>query len=295
MTKKVIEGVFTPMVTPFRDERIIFHGIAGNVEKMNESRLAGYFVLGTNGEYKSLSVPERFAVLKTVLNYRAKDKKIMAGMGFESVSETIENTLRAVDMGVDMVSLLMPHFFAKKITAEIQAAYILEVADASPVPVVLYNNPSVAANVTIRPETLNLVKDHPNVIGIKDSSSETWRENLAAAKDSLCVLSGSANYFYDLMKNGGSGGVLSLANVFPKACADLYVYIREGKIAEADALNEKLVKLNKEVSGTYGVAGVKAAMDITGLSGGVPRRPLKGLTADQVKSLTQIMKSAGLE
>jgi 4-hydroxy-2-oxoglutarate aldolase len=163
------------------------------------------------------------------------------------------------------------------------------------VPVVLYNNPSVAANVTIRPETLNLVKDHPNLIGIKDSSGETWKDNLAAAKGSLCVLAGSANYFYDLMKNGGSGGVLSLANVFPKACANLYTCMKQGKTAEAEALNEKLVKLNKEVSGAYGVAGVKAAMDIAGLSGGLPRRPLKGLAADQIKSLEQVIKNSGLE
>jgi 4-hydroxy-2-oxoglutarate aldolase len=295
MTKKTIEGMFTPMVTPFRNDRIVFHGIAANVEKMNESGLTGYFVLGTNGEYKSLSVPERTAVLKTVLDFRAGDKKIMAGVGFESVSETIENILRAADMGVDMVSLLMPHFFAKKMSAEIQAAYILEAADASPVPVVLYNNPSVAAGVTIGPQTINLVKDHPNVIGIKDSSGETWKDNLAAAKGSMRVLAGSANYFYDLMKSGGAGGVLSLANVFPRACANLYAYIKEGKSAEADALNEKLVRLNKEVSGAYGVAGVKAAMDIAGLSGGLPRRPLKGLAADQLESLKGIIKNAGLE
>ena len=295
MAKKTIEGVFTPMVTPFVNDRIVFHGLAGNVEKMNDSGLAGYFVLGTNGEYKAMSVPERFAVLKTVLQYRTPDKIIMAGMGFESTCETIENILRAADMGVDMVSLLMPHFFAKKITADIQAAYILEVADASPVPVVLYNNPSVAAGVTIRPDTIRLVKDHPNVIGVKDSSSETWKENLPEAKGSMCVLAGSADYFYELLKAGGTGGVLSLANVFPKACADLYSYFKQGKIKEADALNERLGKLYKQVSGAYGVAGVKAAMDAGNFCGGTPRRPLKGLTAEQTAALGELIKGAGLE
>ena len=62
--KKEVHGVFTPMVTPFKEDRVLFHGLIANVEKMNETALAGYFVLGTNGEYKSLSVTERLAVLK---------------------------------------------------------------------------------------------------------------------------------------------------------------------------------------------------------------------------------------
>jgi 4-hydroxy-2-oxoglutarate aldolase len=264
---------------------VLFHGLIANVEKMNGTALAGYFVLGTNGEYKSLSVAERFAVLRAVVQSRAKDKVVMAGMGFESTQETIAMTLRAADEGADMVSLLMPHFFAKKMTPEVLAGYVIAVADASPLPVLLYNNPSVAAGVTIKADLVNLVKDHPNVIGIKDSSSETYKQNLDAAKDRLCVLAGTANYFLDLLKNGGTGGVLSLANVFPDACAKLYTLFREGKIQEADELNGALIELNHKVSGAFGVAGVKAAMDLSGFCGGVPRKPLLPLTGEQFETL----------
>jgi 4-hydroxy-2-oxoglutarate aldolase len=283
--KKELSGVFAPMVTPFRDDRVWFEGLIDNVGKMNDTGLTGYFVLGTNGEYKSLSVAERFEVLRTVVKHRAKDKVVMAGMGFESTKETIEMTLRAAEEGADMVSLLMPHFFAKKMTPEALAGYITAVADASPAPVVLYNNPSVAAGVTIRADLIDLVKDHPNVIGIKDSSSETYRSNLEAAGEKMCVLAGSAGYFLDLLKLGGTGGVLSLANVFPDACARLYTLFREGKAQEAEALNGSLVGLNKEVSGSFGVAGVKAAMDLCGFCGGVPRRPLPPLTGEQMETL----------
>jgi 4-hydroxy-2-oxoglutarate aldolase len=137
--KKELSGVITPMVTPFKDDRVVFHGLIANVEKMNATGLAGYFVLGTNGEYKTLSLEERFLVLQTVVKYRAKDKVVMAGMGFESTKETIDMTLRAAGEGADLVSLLMPHFFAKKMTADLLAGYITAVADASPIPVVLYN------------------------------------------------------------------------------------------------------------------------------------------------------------
>lgn len=285
--KKKVDGVFAPMVTPFRDDRVLFHGLIDNVEKMNGTSLAGYFVLGTNGEYKSLSVPERFAVLKAVVQSRAKEKVVMAGMGFESTQETIAMTLRAADEGADMVSLLMPHFFAKKMTPEVLAGYVIAVADASPLPVLLYNNPSVAAGVTIKADLINLVKDHPNVIGIKDSSSETYRQNLDAAKGKLCVLAGTANYFLDLLKNGGTGGVLSLANVFPDACAKLYTLFRQGKMQEAEELNGSLIELNHKVSGAFGVAGVKAAMDLSGFCGGVPRKPLLPLNREQLETLKQ--------
>jgi 4-hydroxy-2-oxoglutarate aldolase len=283
--KRELSGVLTPMVTPFKNDRVLFHGLIANVEKMNETGLAGYFVLGTNGEYKSLSVDERFQVLRTVVKYRAKGKGVMAGMGFESTKETIDMVLRAADEGADMASLLMPHFFAKKMTPEALAGYITDVADASPIPVVLYNNPSVASAVTIRADLIDRVKDHPNVIGIKDSSSETYRQNLEAAKGKMCVLAGTANYFLDLLKAGGSGGVLSLANVFPDACAKLYTLFREGKMQEAEALNTSLIALNKEVSGSFGVAGVKAAMDLCGFCGGDPRKPLLPLAAEQLATL----------
>ncbi len=289
--KRTIEGVFAPMTTPFANDRIVYHGLAENVEKMNHSGLTGYFVLGTNGEYKSMSVAERFLVLKTVIRHSARDKLIMAGMGFESTFETIENILRAADLGVDMVSLLMPHFFAKKMTPEAMAGYITEVADASPLPVLLYNNPSVASGVTIKADTIKLVKDHPNVIGIKDSSKDTYRENMEAAKGSMCVLAGSANYFLDLLANGGTGGVLSLANVFPEECAKLYKLFKEGRTKQAEELNATLVTLNKEVSGSFGVAGVKAAMDLCGYCGGTPRRPLSGLDAAQLDSLKSIVSA----
>ena len=292
--KKKITGVYAPMVIPFANDRIVFHGLAANVEKMNSSALAGYFVLGTNGEYKSLSVPERFSVLKTVIAHSAGDKMIMAGMGFESTHETIENVLLAADLGAASVSLLMPHFFAKRMSPAVMASYIVEVADASPIPVVLYNNPAVAAGVTIRADTIGLVKDHPNVIGIKDSSKETYRENLEAAGDAMCVLAGSANYFMDLMKNGGAGGVLSLANIFPEACGKLYQLIKAGKTKEAEELDAILVNLNHAVSGSYGVAGVKAAMDFRGFAGGVPRRPLPGLTPEQHESLKKIVDGVKL-
>ncbi len=292
-SRSKLSGVFVPMVTPFRNDEILYTGIRQNIEKWNTTGLRGYFVLGTNGEYKSLSVKERFRVLDTVVRYSAKDKVIMAGCGAESTRETLDLVREAAYRGASMASLLMPSFFAKSIDEDVMVRFITEVADQAPIPVVLYNNPAVAAGVTITYNVLQRVKDHPHVMGIKDSSRDTYKENLKAASDTFFVLAGSANYFLDLLENGGTGGVLSLANVFPDACVSLYRAFNEGRKDEARRINETLVALNKAVSGTFGVAGVKAAMDLAGFVGGTPRRPLKELTETQKESLRNTLKELG--
>jgi len=287
-----LSGVFAPMTTPFRDERIDEKGLIANVEKMNATGLLGYFVLGTNGEYKALTIDERWKVLRTVVKRRGRDKVVMAGCGAESTYETLELVRKAAGLGAEMVSLLMPSFFAKKMTVEVMERYVREVADVSPVPMLLYNNPSVAGGVTIRLELLQRLAGHPRVVAIKDSSKDTWRDNLAAASGTFFVLAGSAAYFLDLLKAGGVGGVLSLANVFPAECASLHRDYVEGKQAETERLNATLVELNSKVSGSFGVAGVKAAMDLRGFCGGEPRRPHVGLKAEEREQIRTALETS---
>ena len=133
--REQLSGVFTPMVTPFKNDEILYDGIVENVKKMNQTGLRGYFVLGTNGEFKSLSVEERLKVLQTVVDNAAPDKVVMAGTAAESTKETIDITKEAAKIGAKSVSLLMPHFFRKYMDDDALTDYIVKVADASPVPV----------------------------------------------------------------------------------------------------------------------------------------------------------------
>ncbi len=292
--KSMLKGVYSPMCTPFIDDEIDFKGLEKNIEKMNPSGLRGYFVLGTNGEYKTLSEDEQFKIVEVFVKKAAKDKVVMAGTGAESTRETIRLTKKAADYGVKMASLLMPYFFAKKITDEVMIRHVIDVADKSPIPVVLYNNPSVSAGVTISTKVLDAVAKHPNVAGIKDSGKDTWIANVAYDAPDFSVLAGSAGYFYDLIEKGGTGGVLSLANVIPDVCAKLYGYCVAGKKDEATKLKDMIESLNKKISGSYGVAGVKAAMDLVGFAGGTPRRPLFGLTPQEKAGLEKDIKESGL-
>lgn len=292
--REQLAGVFTPMVTPFQNDEILYDGIVRNVEKMNRTGLRGYFVLGTNGEFKSLSVEERLKVLKTVVDHAAPDKVIMAGTAAESTKETIEITQEAAKIGAQSVSLLMPNFFRKYMDDDALTGYITKVADASPVPVLLYNNPSVAADVLISPEVIRRVSAHPNVIGMKDSSKGNFRSYLEAAKgQDFYLLAGSAGFFLDLLEAGGVGGVLSLANIFPDDCVKLYEAFKAGNLEEAKALNTRLVELNKKVSGFGGVAAVKCAMNLAGYTGGEPRHPLRPLSAGEKATLEANLKALG--
>ena len=290
-----LSGVFAPMVTPFgADDAVLLSGVAENVRRLNATGLKGYFALGTNGEYKALTTEERLQVLDVVVQHRAPGKVVMAGCGAESTKETIDLARRVADHGADFASVLMPSFFAKKMTPEVMVRHALAVADASPIPVVLYNNPSVAAGVTIRFEVLEKVAGHPNLVGIKDSSKDTYRENLRASSPRFSVLAGSAAYFLDLLRRGGTGGVLSLANVLPDACVALCDAFRGGRTDEGARLDKLLVDLNQKVSGSFGVAGVKAAMTVCGFVGGVPRRPFLPLGPEEVTALRGALEQSGL-
>jgi len=291
--KEMLSGVYPPMATPFRDDEILFDGLAENVKKMNSTGLRGYFVCGTNGEFKSLSIDERLRVIETVVKHAAPDKVVMAGTAAESTKETIEITKQAASIGAGLVSLLVPSFFKKLIDDEVLVSYVLDVADASPVPVLIYNNPSVTGGLLVSPEVIRKVSVHPNVAGMKDSSKGNFERYLEAAGENFFLLAGSADFFLDLLKAGGIGGVLSLANVFPDDCAALYRAFVEGNIAEAEKMNSDLVSLNKQVSGKYSVSGVKAAMDIAGFVGGDPRRPLKPCTLSQKEELREALRESG--
>jgi 4-hydroxy-2-oxoglutarate aldolase len=291
--REQLSGVFAPITTPFRDDQVDEEALAFNIEKFNRTGLAGYFALGTNGEFKSLAMEERWRVLELVLRHRAKGKIVMAGCAAESTHESMGLVRRAAELGADLASLLMPSFFAKKMTVEVMERYVRRIADSSPLPVVLYNNPAVAAGVAIRAELLRRLAGHPRIIGIKDSSKETFRENLAAAGPGFSVLAGSAAFFLELLRAGGTGGVLSLANVFPEECAKLYRAQGAGNTQEADRLNAVLVELNSKVSGSFGVAGVKAAMDLAGLRGGAPRHPLLGLASAEIEQIRSALQASG--
>ncbi len=291
--REKLSGVFAPITTPFSEEgRLLLDELASNIQKLNGSRLRGYLVLGTNGEFKSLSETEQRKVLETVIRASSKDKVIMAGTGRESTNESIIASREAASMGAHFVSLIAPSFFIKKMTDQVLLHHFRLISDSSPVPVLLYNNPEVAV-LTFSTGLVGEISKHPNIVGMKDSSKGNFASYLLVAGPDFNLLAGSANFFFEALVMGGVGGVLSIANFAPEACCSLYDLWRKGKLEEARAEQYKLMALNQKVSGRFGVAGVKAAMDLFGFYGGPPRAPLLPLTPDEKRKIADDLIATG--
>jgi 4-hydroxy-2-oxoglutarate aldolase len=293
--KEKLTGIYPPVMTPFKEGKIDYDDLSFNIEKMNETDLRGYMPLGSNGEFRSLTDDESVKVLQTISKSKSKDKFLMAGAGRESAYATNEFIKRAVDAGADFVSVLTPHYYAKKMTDEALIAYFTAVADASNVPVLMYCAPSFAAGVLLSFNAVSELAKHPNIVGMKDTSKEDIANYIKAVPKGadFHVLAGSVSKFLYALKNGAIGGVLSMANYFPQLCCDLQALFTAGKLDEAEKMSARLITLNEKTTGKYGVAGVKAAMNLVGYKGGEPRNPLLPLKGADLEDLKSVLKQEG--
>ncbi|MGQ9647898.1 MAG: dihydrodipicolinate synthase family protein [Thermodesulfobacteriota bacterium] len=288
-----LSGVFAPITTPFNEAGdLLLEKLSSNIEQLNSSRLRGYLVLGTNGECRSLSNHEQAEVLKTVIQSASSDKVIMAGTGAESTRVSIELCHQAAEIGAHYGSLITPFFFAKKMSDAALIQHFVRVAESSPIPVLLYNHPGVTG-ITVSTTVVKEVSSHPKIVGMKDSSPGNLSAYILHAKPGFSLLAGSANFFFTGLLMGAVGGVLSLANAFPEPCCKLYDLVVKDQLKEGRELQFQLMELNQKVSGKFGVAGVKAAMEVAGFYGGPPRAPLLPLTAEEKKKLREDLIASG--
>lgn len=292
--KQKLSGVFAPVVTPFVGDVPDLDGLAYNLAQLRKTNLKGFFALGSNGEYKSLTDEEQLLVLEVFAQEKG-NKVVMVGAGCESTKETIDKSHTVAQMGFDYVSVLTPHYFAKQMDHAALIRYYERIAEAVSVPVLLYNAPQFAGGVQIPAKTVLELSKHPNIAGIKDSSAAGPARFIAEVdpEADFSVLAGSINFFYSSLHIGAVGGVISLANVLPEACADLYESFIQGQYEEARDLSAGLVRLNQAISGTWGVAGVKAAMDLVGLRGGRPREPLMPVPEEAIAQIRQALVNEG--
>jgi 4-hydroxy-2-oxoglutarate aldolase len=291
--KKKLSGVFAPVVTPFRSDEVSLDNLRFNLKKLNETELAGYLALGSNGEFRSLTDTEQKQVLEVFAEEKG-DKVIMVGTGCESTKQTIEKSKLAGEMGFDYASILTPCYFPKQIDGNALRRHYERIADSIDIPVLLYNAPGFTG-MRIPPQTIMELSKHPNIVGMKDSSPEGPARLLARLDpaEDFHVLAGSANFMYPCLHLGASGGVVSVANFVPCPCTYLYQLFTEGRYDEAKELNSRISRLNQAISGVWGVAGVKAAMNISGFRGGHPRHPLAAVTGEDARRIKQQIVNEG--
>ncbi|MGI6084657.1 MAG: dihydrodipicolinate synthase family protein [Acetivibrionales bacterium] len=290
-----LRGVFAPISTPFKnDGEVDYDGLASNVKAYEKAGLKGYLALGSNGENKSLTNDEKLKVLETIINSKGKDQIVMAGCIFESTRETIQMAKEMEALGADYLTLLPPCYFKKQMTDDVLYKYFTDVAESVNTPCLVYNAPQYAGGVGLSINLIKRVSTHPNIVGVKDSSTGNMESILFAVRDNFTVVAGSINNFFTAMAMGGAGGVLSLANSFPEITVELYNLLVNKEYEKAIALNDRALQINKIVSGKGGVAAVKYAMDLHGLVGGDPRLPLLPLAEEDKKLIKAKLQAEGL-
>lgn len=288
-------GVFAPITTPFTaNGEVDYEGLKNNMAFYAKSNIKGYLALGSNGENKSLMNDEKLEVLKVIVENKGKDQVVMAGCIFESTKETIYYAKKMAELGADYLTLLPPCYFKKEMADEVLLKYFTDVASAVEVPCLIYNAPQYSAGITLSAKLVKELAKHPNIAGIKDSSTGNIESYLFAVGNEVSVHAGSANFFLNALNLGATGGVISLANVFPDLTNELYELTINKKYEESLELNERVLKLNRSISGQGGVAAVKYAMDLVGLAGGEPRLPLLPLKEEQKSSIKEKLVQEGL-
>ena len=293
MCRMNLRGVFAPIPTPFdRDERLDLEKLGAACARWAASALSGLVVLGSTGEAILLDEDESDHVIAFTRERWPSGRTFIVGAGRESTSATIAAVRRAAQLHADAVLVRTPGFYKSQMTNDAFVRHYTAVADASPVPVLLYNFTAVTG-VNLSPVAVSRLATHPNIAGIKESSGDIAQmtDLVAGTPDDFRVLAGSSTTFYSALCVGAVGGVLALACVLPDACVRLFELTSDGHHVEAAALQHRLVPVAKLVGTMHGVPGLKAALRLAGCDVGIPRAPLAPVSEGTVAALRQALVS----
>ena len=288
-------GVFAPLVTPFRHGQLDLEALRFNLQQLAQTALAGYVVLGSNGEFRSLFDAEQHEVLRVCAEEKG-DKTVIAGVSAESTEQVRAAIERAHSLGFEYAAVQVPSYFSKSMTQPVVKRFFTELADWSPLSLVLYNAPGFLNGIAIAPATVAELARHRAIAGIKDSGPSGPFACIARCEESagsFAVLAGSATFLYPALLSGAAGGVVSLANAVPELCCLLYQLFADGGYPAAKSLHNRLLRLNAAVSGSHGVAGVKAAMNLCGYRGGEPRPPIAPLGDSELAAIRSALQREG--
>lgn len=290
----MLKGIYPPLTTPFVRDEVAYVKLVENLKKYNQKDFSSYVVLGSNGESVFLTKSEKLKLIST-LREHSSNKTIIAGTGLESIRDTIDLTNEAKQNGADYALIITPSFFKSAMSHQAFINYYTAIADSVSIPVIIYNVAKFT-DVNLRIETIVRLADHPNIVGIKNSTENIAEINstIYNTPDNFCTLIGTGSVFLNGLSSGAVGGVLALANIAPDECIKIFTLFNEGKQKEAKEIQQRMLNVNKAITAIYGIAGLKASMGLLGYYGGQPRKPLQPLTSSNMKRLKAILVKAKL-
>jgi 4-hydroxy-2-oxoglutarate aldolase len=293
-----LDGVFLPVTTLFDrvsgDADLV--AMRANLRAWMAAPVAGAVLFGSTGEGVLLDEDERTRLLEGTRELVDGGRLLLAGTGAESTRATIRLCRAAAAAGADAVLVQPPAYYRPQMTPEALRDHFTAVADASPVPVLLYQVPPRFSTVELAPGLVGELSRHPNVAGIKDSTGDL--KSVAALVDACprgcAVLAGSGAALYGALEVGAAGGIVAVGLLLPEACAEIHRAFRAGATARAGRVQERVAPLHNRVVAALGVPGAKAALDLLGMHGGPPRSPLRPLREKERAAVREALDAAGL-
>ncbi|KAI5862914.1 aldolase [Durotheca rogersii] len=295
-------GIYAPTMTFFdpETEELDIPTIKKHAERLAKAGLAGLVTMGSNGEAAHCTREEKVAVTRATRE--ALDAAgftttpIIVGATEGSVKGTIELSKQSQAAGGDYILILPPSYFRAQMDEEAIVGYFNAVADASPLPIVIYNYPGAVAGIDLDSDLLIKLAQHPNIVGTKFTCGSTGKlTRVALATDAKTPASEGSGYMafggicdftVQTLVSGGSGIIAGGANVMPKVCVRVWNLYSEGKIDEAIAL-QKLLSRGDWFLTKAAIAGTKQAIQSYYGYGGYPRRPLKRLDQARIEAIAE--------
>jgi len=294
MTQR-FQGIYAALTTPFIEGQVSLDHFRENIRRYNAFGLQGYLVLGSTAESVSLSDEESAALVRAARETAAPGTTIIVGTARESTQLTVDFTRRMADLGAQAALVRTPGFFRSHMNGDALKRHYTAVADASPVPVLIYNIPQ-NTGVAIDSSAVVELSRHPNIAGLKDSSGNMAAvgEVVPQAAPDFDFLLGAGSIVLPGLLMGARGAILAVADAAPGLCVELYRLFAQGRVEEARKVQEALIPLNRAVVPVYGIAGLKFALDRLGYFGGLPRPPLLPLSDKGRIEIESILRAMGL-
>jgi 4-hydroxy-2-oxoglutarate aldolase len=293
-TRELQDGIYPPLPTFFHEnEDLDLPTLQRHIRRISTSGIAGYVVMGTNGEAVHLSQGERVQVIDAARSAAGEAALILAGCGEQSTRATLVNCRQAFQAGADIALILPPFYYKGRMNAGALLAHYRAVADHSPLPIVIYNMPDSAAGIDLDAAAICVLAEHSNILGVKDSSGNMAKlaQISGQAPTRFRIFAGSAGYLLPALAVGAVGAVAALANIFPSEVCRLQQLFTLGQLDEARLLQARLAPANTAVTTTYSVPGLKAGLDLLFGYGGRPRSPLQPLDEQERTRLAAILNA----
>lgn len=293
-----LRGAYLPVTTPFDPVTgdVDLVAFRSNLRSWFEHPVSGVLIAGSTGESVFLEDDERRALLEAAEDVVPEEALIIMGTGAESTRQAVRLAREAAEGGADCVLVSPPAYYKSAMTPRVLVDHYKAVADASPVPVLVYQVPLRMSTLDLPTGLVVELSHHDNIVGIKDSRGklELVGELVEACADDFNVLVGSGALLYGALETGAAGGIVAVGLMATEEAAGIWTKFRAGDSAGAGALQERIAPVHNGIVGGMGVPGIKAALDLLGLHGGDPRAPLRPVDETGVEEIRSLLADAGL-